>query len=98
MNIKLDSPCTHLEAMLLSRSLFHQYKRTLKYCLSELEESTNKWPCYECNKRFKTSALLQKHLAIHDNSRDYIDVMDDSDTDVTIDFGKGKAGKNGKVK
>ena len=24
--------------------------------------------------------------------------MDDSDTDVTIDFGKGKAGKNGKVK
>ena len=70
----------------------------VKYCLSELEESTNKWPCYECNKRFKTSALLQKHLTIHDNSRDYTDVMDDSDTDVTIDFGKGKAGKNGKVK
>ena len=63
-----------------------------------MEESANKWPCYECSKRFRTSALLQKHLLIHDVKRDFDDVTDDSDNDVTIEFGKGKAGRNGKIK
>ena len=63
-----------------------------------MEESSNKWPCYECSKRFKTSALLQKHLAIHDGSRYQGDDQDDSDNDVTVEFGKGKAGRTGRVK
>ena len=31
-----------------------------------MEEADLKWPCYECNRKFKTSMLLQKHLTIHD--------------------------------
>ena len=26
------------------------------------------WPCYECAKRFRTSADLQKHLDMHDDT------------------------------
>ncbi|GAB1602871.1 PR domain zinc finger protein 10-like [Argonauta hians] len=33
-----------------------------------LDEQERKWPCYECNKRFKTSAALQKHLVIHEEN------------------------------
>ncbi|XP_074652630.1 PR domain zinc finger protein 10-like [Tubulanus polymorphus] len=32
-----------------------------------LDQAENKWPCFECNQRFKTSALLQHHLLEHDD-------------------------------
>ena len=31
------------------------------------DESQLQWPCYECSKRFRTSAELQKHLSVHDD-------------------------------
>lgn len=31
-----------------------------------IEESELNWPCYECPEKFRSSALLQKHLAEHD--------------------------------
>ena len=52
-----------------------------------LDEAENRWPCYECSKRFKTSALLQKHLTVHDDSTlpgniaDEIDADDDDDNE-----------------
>lgn len=36
--------------------------------LTALDEQERKWPCYECNKRFKTSAALQKHLVVHEEN------------------------------
>ena len=33
-----------------------------------MEEADLKWPCYECNRKFKTSTLLQKHLTVHDEN------------------------------
>jgi len=35
--------------------------------LAEVDESQLDWPCYECVKCFRTSADLQKHLAVHDD-------------------------------
>lgn len=34
--------------------------------IEALNEQECEWPCYECNKRFKTSASLQKHLVVHE--------------------------------
>ncbi|XP_014768414.1 PR domain zinc finger protein 10 [Octopus bimaculoides] len=36
--------------------------------IEALDEQERKWPCYECNKRFKTSAALQKHLVVHEEN------------------------------
>ncbi|XP_023930001.1 PR domain zinc finger protein 10 [Lingula anatina] len=33
-----------------------------------LEGMDNQWPCFECNKRFKTSAMLQRHLLTHESA------------------------------
>jgi|SRR6218665_36279 len=33
---------------------------------SGIEDSELNWPCYECPEKFRSSALLQKHLAEHD--------------------------------
>ena len=46
------------------------------------DESQLQWPCYECAKRFHTSADLQKHLAVHD---DEVGVPDTSDADARND-------------
>jgi len=32
------------------------------------DKSQLQWPCYECAKRFRTSAELQKHLDVHDDA------------------------------
>ena len=39
------------------------------------DESHFEWPCYECSKRFRSSAELQKHLDIHDGG-----IVFDTDT------------------
>ena len=46
----------------------------------------DRWPCYECNERFKTSAQLQKHLAVHDDNPNAgtFDDYDDDDNDPTV--------------
>ena len=46
-----------------------------------LEAANLKWPCYECDKKFRTSAQLQKHLSVHDdtlheNPEDSVDMFD----------------------
>ncbi|XP_071806149.1 PR domain zinc finger protein 10-like [Asterias amurensis] len=33
---------------------------------AELQDKENSWPCFECSRKFRTSELLQKHLATHD--------------------------------
>jgi len=40
------------------------------------DESRLQWPCYECAKRFRTSADLQKHLAVHDGEVGLADVTE----------------------
>ncbi|XP_071958799.1 uncharacterized protein [Antedon mediterranea] len=34
--------------------------------VQEMEENDKTWPCFECNRKFRTSDLLQRHLATHD--------------------------------
>ena len=46
------------------------------------EKSLLQWPCYECEKRFRTSADLQKHLAVHDND---VGLPETSDADARND-------------
>ena len=46
------------------------------------DESQLQWPCYECSQRFRTSADLQKHLAVHD---DDVGLPDTSDADARND-------------
>ena len=36
------------------------------FCIPEMKEKENSWPCFECSRKFRTSELLQKHLATHD--------------------------------
>ncbi|XP_033126033.1 PR domain zinc finger protein 10-like isoform X2 [Anneissia japonica] len=35
--------------------------------VQEMEENDKTWPCFECNRKFRTSDLLQRHLATHDS-------------------------------
>ena len=46
------------------------------------DESQLQWPCYECTKRFRTSADLQKHLSVHD---DDLGLPDTADADARND-------------
>ena len=31
-----------------------------------MQDKENSWPCFECSRKYRTSELLQKHLATHD--------------------------------
>ena len=65
------------------------------YSFTALELANLKWPCYECDKKFRTSAQLQKHLAVHDdtmheNPEDSEEVFDTSGDNIQKPNGRQK--------
>jgi len=55
-------------------------------CVSAAEEDKSQlqWPCYECAKRFRTSADLQKHLDVHDDATVVFDAAAENDPDCLL--------------
>ena len=69
-----------------------------RFCLAL--DVHNKWPCYECDKSFRSSALLQKHLSVHEDPAVAGTPEEDdgnNDEETNIRKGRRKPGARGRA-